>query len=242
MKNILFDSFDSATGKSFIQETLNFFNTIIKSLENHYNIRPFNQQTAQSLAELFLLVKILKPATVFELGCGTRSSTVALAKAMENGCVHGLDISPVDFKGLVEKAFPNLKFSPVIDHACNAVDFMIPKDWKRPIFTLYDAHDGDLPGIKIFPHALKNWFPELRNSIIAFHDCTITDHPIVYSSEDDHHCSKHFKGRYISGFEESVPLTKWLNENEIDFYRPGDDLMKLGFQGKFSSLICVEVP
>jgi hypothetical protein len=241
MKNILFDNYNSENGKKFIQETINYFTKIISVLEEHYNIKPFSQQTAQSLTELFLIVKILKPSTIFELGCGTRSSTIALSQAIEKGCLYGIDFSPVNFDELVNKSFPGMIHAPVIDHTMNAVDFFVPKTWERPIFTLYDAHDDDLPGIKIFPHAEKMWFPELKNSIVAFHDCTITDQLIIYPSESDHYSSKHFNGRYISGYGESVSLTKWMNKSKIDFYRPGDDLTKLGFTGNQSSLICVEI-
>jgi hypothetical protein len=242
MKNILFDNYNSENGKKFIQETMDGFTKIISVLEEHYNMKPFNQQTAQSLTELFLLVKTLKPVTIFELGCGTRSSTIALSKALEKGCLHGIDFSPVNFDELVSKAFPGMIHAPVIDHAMNAVDFFIPKNWERPIFTLYDAHDNDLPGIKIFPHAKEKWFPELKGSIVAFHDCTVTHHLLTFPLGSDHYSSKHFSGRYISGYGESISLTEWLNKNNFDFYRPGDDLEKLGFPGDQTSIICVEIP
>jgi hypothetical protein len=242
MKDILFNAFNSKNGKQFIQETMYDFTQIINVLEEHYKIKPFNQQTAQSLTELFLLTKIIRPASIFELGCGTRSSTIALSKAMVEGTVYGIDISPINFEELVKKTLPDLKHAPVIDYKMNAVDFLIPKEWERPIFMLYDAHDDDIPGIKIFPYAQEKWFPELKGNIIAFHDCSVTNYQFEYPAGSDHHSSKHFNGQYISGFGESVLLTEWMNKNKIDFYRPGDDLKKLGFFGDDSSLICLEIP
>jgi hypothetical protein len=241
LNDLIYDAYNTPEGKKYVQCTLQEFSKIISILENEYNIKPFNQQTAQSLTELYLLVKVIKPATVFELGCGTRSSTIALAMALTEGCIHGVDLSPTNFKALMNKNFPCIKCAPVIDHALNALDFEIPEDWKRPIFTLYDAHDNDIPGVKIFPHAEEKWFPKLKGSIIAMHDCSIGDSKVNYPLDGDHFSCRHFSGRYVSGFFEVIALTEWMNENSINFYRPGDDMKRLGFDGHNSSLICFEV-
>jgi hypothetical protein len=241
MGKLIYDRFNSDSGKSFIHGALCEFDLVISKLEDIYDRRPFNQQTTQSLTELFLLVKILNPSTVFEVGCGTRSSTIALSLPL-NAPVYSIDISPVDFDALMKTNFPGLSYSPVRSIATNAVDFKIPKEWKGPIFTLYDAHDDDLPGVKIFEYALKEWFSRLRGSVVAFHDCSVSDHLIEYPASSTHHSARHFSGRYINGYGEVIPMVEWMNKNEIDFYRPGDDLKALGFGGHDSSLICVGIP
>jgi hypothetical protein len=57
------------------------FLRIIARLEDVYQVRPFNQQTAQSLTELFVLVQAMQPRVIFELGAGSRSSTLARSLA-----------------------------------------------------------------------------------------------------------------------------------------------------------------
>jgi hypothetical protein len=57
------------------------FVQVIGRLEEIYQVRPFNQQIAQSLTELLALVQAVRPRTIFELGAGTRSSTIALSLA-----------------------------------------------------------------------------------------------------------------------------------------------------------------
>jgi hypothetical protein len=240
MKNLIFDSYNSEVGRRVIEDTLRDFQSVISIFERIYNRYPFNQQTAQSLTELFLLTKILNPKTIFELGCGTRSSTVALSSANSGATVYGLDISPVNFESLMNSNFPNINHSRVIDYSLNAAIFEIPEEWEKPIFTLYDAHDGDLPGVEIFSHAKSHWFSKLKGQIIAFHDCSVMQEE-PHNLSVGHVSSRHFSGKYIVGYSEVKHLVNWMNENGLDFYRPGDDLQRMCFDGSNSSIICVEI-
>jgi hypothetical protein len=82
-------------GRRLIAERLQAFRRVIRQLEDIYNVRPFPHQTAQSLTELYLLVLALRPRTIFELGAGSRSSTVALAAAsatLRKCTIYSLDI------------------------------------------------------------------------------------------------------------------------------------------------------
>jgi hypothetical protein len=164
-----------------LREIHSSFLRIIARLEDIYQVRPFNQQTAQSLTELFALVQATRPRTIFELGAGSRSSTIALALAATritpSPSVFSLDIAPADFQSLTRAHFPKLRFAPVQDIAMEATRFFIPDHWERPIFMLYDAHDDDLPGIKIFPHAKRAWFPQMSGAVIAVHDCSVYPEP-----------------------------------------------------------------
>src|SRR5262245_51325463 len=169
------------TRKQELKELHSLFLRIIARLEDIYQVRPFNQQTAQSLTELFALVQAMKPRTIFELGAGSRSSTLALALAAARMStkppIFSLDVAPVDFRSLARTHFPELRFAKVHDIPMEATRFSIPHKWDHPIFMLYDAHDDDLPGVKIFPHARATWFPAMPDAVIAVHDCSVYPEP-----------------------------------------------------------------
>ncbi len=229
-----------------IAEKLDTFRGVIGKLEDIYKVRPFNHQTAQSLTELYLLVLALQPRTIFELGAGSRSSTLALAAAsaaLPRECeIYSLDISPVPFKAFANQHFPDLKFGPVTDIQQNAVKFFIPANWKYPLFMLYDAHDEDVPDSIISSHAIAHWLPRLSGQSVAVHDCSIF--PANYAGSFASHYTEavHFSGRKVVGYAETAPLVAWMNQWQVDFCRPGDELQALGFEGHDSSLIYFRVP
>src|SRR5262245_45252233 len=71
-----------STRKQELKDVHSLFLRVIARLEDIYQVHPFNQQTAQSLTELFALVQATQPRTIFELGAGSRSSTLALSLAV----------------------------------------------------------------------------------------------------------------------------------------------------------------
>jgi hypothetical protein len=219
---------------------------VIRRLEDIYNVRPFNQQTAQSLTELYLLVNACQPRTILELGAGTRSSTLALAAAtatLSSKCkIYSLDISPISFQEFRTQHFSDLKFGPVTDIQENAVNFLIPAKWKRPLFILYDAHDDDIPGSIISSHAIDHWFPHLSGQVVAVHDCSVFSADYAESFANHYTDAVHFSGRRVVGFREVTPLVRWMNDRRVDLHRPGDELKELGFEGHDSSLIYFLVP
>jgi len=227
--------------KFTVSRALHHFDHIIKVLEDFYNIRPFAQQSSQSLAELYLLAKGFKPGTIIEIGCGTRSSTIALSLAVRelgNCEFFGVDISPINFPSIMAKVLPDVPFVNPIDIIQDASKFMLDPSWPRPLFLFYDAHDQDIPGVVISDHAIKEWFPLMEGGLIAFHDFSVSD----YSGVDkDHKEAQHFSGLYLKGFDEVIPLTDWMNDKRIPFYRPGDELLEMGFDGSKSSLIYVRL-
>ena len=233
-------------GKNLIAERLHTFQSVIKKLEDIYDVRPFNQQTVQSLTELYLLVSALQPRTILELGAGTRSSTLALATAtatLSRECtIYSLDVSPIPFQAFRTTHFPGLTCGQVIDIQQNAVNFLIPTKWKRPLFMLYDAHDGDIPGSIISSHAINHWFPELKGQVVAMHDCSVFSADYGGSFADHYTEAVHFSGRKVVGFPELKALVGWMNDGHVDLCRPGDELQKLGFEGHDSSLIYFVVP
>jgi hypothetical protein len=240
-----FSQFASAEGRRMVAEKLDQFQEIISKLEDIYNVRPFNQQTAQSLLELWLLVASVRPRSIFELGTGYRSSTIALALAAADvpGCtVFGVDAAPYDFQYFAANYFSELRFGAVVDIAAEATGFEIPDDWARPILTLYDAHDGDIPGKVISHHAISRWFPKLAGQTVAIHDCSVfpRDDGVAYASPLVK--ATHWSGRAIVGYPEVGPLVEWMNREHIDFWRPGDELERLGFLGWDSSLIALAIP
>ncbi len=107
---------------------------------------------------------------------------------------------------------------------------------------LYDAHDGDLPGVVISKHAITRWFPRLAGQTIAVHDCSVraSDDGIDYPPP--HVKAVHWSGRAVIGYAEVVPLVSWMNRERIDFWRPGDELETLGLPGQDSSLIAFTMP
>ena len=80
MPNV-FSQFASVAGRRTIADKLTLFKRVIAKLEDIYDIRPFDAQSAQSLLELWLLVVTIRPRTMFELGRGMRSSMIALTLA-----------------------------------------------------------------------------------------------------------------------------------------------------------------
>lgn len=242
---MLFAQFDSAKGRAILAEKLGLFRDVIAKLEDIYDVRPFNQQSAQSLLELWMLAIALRPRTIFELGAGSRSSTLALALAAADipGCtVQSLDIAPSDFAFLTRTHFPQLRFGPVVDTAADASAFALPDAWPRPILMLYDAHDGDLPGKIISRHAIEAWFPKLAGQTVAVHDCSVRQRDDGIAYPPPHVKAIHWSGKAIIGYAEAAPLVAWMNQEHVDFWRPGDALETLGLSGADSSLIALTVP
>jgi hypothetical protein len=233
-------------GKHIIARKRKLFDDIIGKLEDIFDVRPFNQQSAQSLLEMYLLVKATRPKTIIEIGCGTRSSTVALGIAgaeLENDCtLYGVDIAPSDFQSFSKTHFPDLSFCRVVDIPTDATKFTIPDSWKRPILMLYDAHDGDIEGSVISTHAVSQWFPKLSGMTVAVHDCSVVPGDWNQPVEKTHRVAQHFSDRKIVGFGEVLTLVDWMNSNRVDFYRPGDELTEMSFDGGGSSLIYFIAP
>jgi hypothetical protein len=241
---MLFSQFASAEGRRVLADKLKFFEGVIRKLEDIYDIRPFGAQSAQSLLELWLLVVTIRPRTVFELGCGMRSSTIALALAAAEvpECrVCGVDIAPIDFPRFASQHFPDLRFGPVVDTAVEATAFEIPDQWPRPILMLYDAHDGGVPGKIISRHAIAKWFPKLAGQTVAIHDCLVVSPDFVLPTERFAK-AMHWSGRCIAGFGEVQHLVEWMNREHIDFWRPGDELEQLILAGSDSCLIALTLP
>ena len=201
-----------------LKDAHSLFVKIIRRLEDIYEVRPFNQQTAQSLTELFALVQVTRPRTIFELGAGSRSSTIALALAAREITprprIFSLDVAPSDFQFLTASHFPDLQLASVQDIAMEATRFRIPPTWEHPIFMLYDAHDDDLPGIKIFPHARTAWFPAMSGALIAVHDCSVYPKPQADLAE---HYSQavYSPGVTLIGYGEVPGLVGFLRDKAV---------------------------
>lgn len=237
-----FAEFDSEEGRAIIAQTIKLFIDVIARQEKIYQQAPM--QTAGSLLELWLLVRSVRPMSIFELGTAQRSSTIALALAAADlpGCiVYGIDIAPREFSSFAAKHYPELRFSPVIDIASEATTFEIPDRWNRPVLTFYDAHDGGIPGKIISEHAILRWFPQLAGQTIAIHDCARA--PLPPSEYLPQYVeATHWQGETIVGFPEVGPLVQWMNRNGIGFWRPSDALRSIGVAVPESDIIVLTVP
>ena len=234
-----------AEKKQQLAEVHSVFLRIIARLEEIYQVRPFNQQTAQSLTELFALVQSVRPRTIFELGAGSRSSTLALslaaARMSPSPSIFSLDLAPADFPSLTNGQFPYLQFAPVQDIAMEATRFSIPRSWEHPVFMLYDAHDDDLPGIKIFPHALSAWFPNMPGAVIAVHDCSV--YPSLQSDlAPSYHQAVYAPDVTIVGYGEVPGLVQFLQETNIPLGLPEREMERLGIGGEGTSLVYFQLP
>jgi len=231
--------------KSELTAIHSLFGHVIEQFEEIYQVRPFNQQTAQSLTELFALVQALKPRTIFELGAGSRSSTVALALAAgrlaHRPATFSLDVAPVNFRSFRRTHFPNLPFAPVHDIATEATRFRIPAEWKHPILMLYDAHDDDLPGIKIFPHAQSAWFPAMPGAVVAVHDCSVYPAPQT-GLADYYHQAVYAPGITLVGYGEVPGLVTFLQQQALALGLPGREMESLGIGGEGTSLVYFRLP
>ena len=245
---LLFDKYDSQIGRETIFRSWNMFSQVIKKLELIYGLRPFNQQSVQSLVEMFLLVSAYSPRSVVELGAGTRSSTVALASAaaaLPRCQVLSIDINPGCFHAFARKHFSEFEFAPVNDLQMNIADLAYNspiRSLPRPIFLLLDAHDDDIPGVKVFDNVRDHLFPILNKQLVAVHDCSVFPSDADPTVPGTHVKTRHFSGRVLVGYREVVPLVEWMNRTQVDFYRPGDELLSLGFPGDDSSLIYFSIP
>jgi hypothetical protein len=240
-----FSEFAASTGRKLIAEKLEFFQQIINDLENIYSKRPFDQQNAASLLQLWLLVNYVRPRSIFELGTGSRASTIALAlgAAQLPGCtVFGVDTAPRDFRAFAAAHFSGLVFGPVLDTAVEATTFLIPDDWPRPILMFYDAHDGGIPGKIISRHAISNWFSKLSGQTIAIHDCLVVPRHAEVEYGNPYIEAIHWSGQKITGFPEVEPIVEWMNRERIEFWRPGEKLATLGLQMPDSYLLALTVP
>jgi hypothetical protein len=122
-----------------------------------------------------------------------------------------------------------------------ATQFSIPQNWEHPIFMLYDAHDDDLPGIKIFPHARSAWFPNMPGAVIAVHDCSVysslqTELPPTY------HQAVYTPDVTIVGYGEVPGLVQFLHANKIPLGLPGKEMQQLGVGSEGTSLVYFQLP
>ena len=236
MKNLL----DNEDTHLEYQRMLPFFKRIYDSFLKLFP--GFSTQSPQSMIELYLLVSVVKPKTIFELGTGYRASTLAMSlsanKLQSTPKMVSFDLKPRNFMEIVgslsEIMGEELNCAAVEDIQGNALEYNIPEEWEKPIFVFYDAHDT--PKCELFKYAIDLWFPKLKGQTVAVHDCSVTakEFPITLS---DHRLVRHFSGRYISGFYEVIPMTNWMNENRVDFSRPIDEI-----GGEKSSIIYFEIP
>jgi hypothetical protein len=257
---LCFRGFEEGCGVGSLQLILNYFaerkravledahrefKRIIAQLENIYNVRPFNQQTAQSLTELFALVLAVHPATILELGAGSRSSTIALALAAATfplpPRIISIDINPGDFTRFAKTHFPHLRLAPVEDVCAEATEFRIPPSCAEPVFMLYDAHDEDVPGIKIFPFARQVWFPEMPGAVVAVHDCSVFPQP-QEGLASYYHQAVFSPEVTLVGFGEVPGLVQYLQENELTLGLPGREMQALQIDGEGTSLIYFQLP
>jgi hypothetical protein len=228
-----------------LKELHALFVRIIARLEDIYHVRPFNQQTAQSLTELFALVRATRPRTIFELGAGSRSSTIALslaaARMSDIPSIFSLDVAPTNFRSFARAHFSGLRFAPVHDIAMEATRFRIPDKWERPILMLYDAHDDDLPGIKIFPYARTAWFPRMRGAVIAVHDCSVYPEPQADLAQH-YHQAVFSPDVTIVGYGEVPELVAFLRQHSIPLGLPGREMQALGLGSEGTSLVYFRLP
>ena len=233
------------TRKQELKDFHALFVRIIARLEDIYQVRPFNQQTAQSLTELFALVQATQPRTIFELGAGSRSSTIALSLAATrispSPLIFSLDVAPINFRSLTTTHFPDLRFASVHDIALEATQFSIPHKWGQPIFMLYDAHDDDLPGIKIFPHASTTWFPAMPGAVIAVHDCSVYPEPQP-DLPQPYHQAVYAPDVTIAGYGEVPGLVEFLHDKKLALGLPGREMELLGIGGEGTSLVYFRLP
>jgi hypothetical protein len=237
-----FAAFDSAEGRRTVAEKLRLFGTIIARQERIYRSYPL--QTAESLLELWLLAVTVKPRSIFELGTGYRSSTIAFALAaaeLQDCTVYGVDVAPREFAGFATRNYPELQFGPVLDTAIEATMFDIPDGWRRPILMFYDAHDGGIPGKAISRSAIARWFPRMAGQTVAIHDCARAPLPA-----DDYLPqyveATHWQGETLVGFPEIGPLVEWMNRERISFWRPRDELARIGVAIPESDTIVLTLP
>ena len=233
------------TRRQELKDLHSLFLRIIALLEDIYQVHPFNQQTAQSLTELFALVQATLPRTIFELGAGSRSSTLALslaaARMSTRPPIFSLDVAPVDFPSLTTRHFPDLRFAPVHDIAMEATQFSIPRKWDHPILMLYDAHDDDLPGIKIFPHARTAWFPAMPGALIAVHDCSV--YPELQPNlPEPYRQAVYAPDVTLAGYGEVPGLVEFLHQKALPLGLPGREMESLGIGGEGTSLVYFRLP
>jgi len=245
---LLFDRYDSQIGRETIFRSWSMFSQVIRKLEFIYGLHPFNQQSVQSLVEMFLLVNAYSPRSIVELGAGTRSSTIALssaAAALPRCQVLSIDINPGCFHAFACKHFSEFEFAPVNDMQMNIADLAYNnpiRSLPRPIFLLLDAHDDDIPGVKVFDNVRDHAFPILSKQLVAVHDCSVFPSDADPAVPRTHVKMRHFSGRILVGYGEVIPLVEWMNRMQVDFHRPGDELLSLGFPGNDSSLIYFSIP
>src|SRR5437667_437757 len=114
--------------------------------------------------------------------------------------------------------------------------YNIRPEWGGRVLMLYDAHDDDLLGVKIFPYACEKWFPELPGAVVAVHDCAIFTQPQTSLA------SYYYQAAYspeinIVGFGEVPALVEYLKEKNLVLGLPGEEMRRLGIQGEGTSLI-----
>lgn len=238
---------DHFTGRrcAELQDAHRQFKCIIAQLEEIYQVRPFNQQTAQSLTELYALVRAVEPTTIFEIGAGSRSSTIALALAAARfpspTPIVSIDVNPSDFSQFAKTHFPELRLAPVRDVCTEATQFHIPANCGERVFLLYDAHDDDLPGIKIFPHARKAWFPTMPGALVAVHDCSVFPQP-QSNLESRYHQAVYSDEITLVGFGEVPRLVRYVRDENLVLGLPGREMHALGIGGEGTSLIYFQLP
>lgn len=227
---LIFNNYNRPEARLYIKETIDRFQSILSKYESVYN-RKQAEQNVYSLTALYLLVKIIKPKTILEVGCGLRYSTIALSLAAAelnyDLKIFGVSIDMSNFNAFMVLNFPDMKYVPVTDFQMNAIDFSIDDKWEKPIFVFYDAHDDNKLG-KISHHAINNWFPKLSNQYIALHDfgvsCNTTD-----SIAEGQVSKAHFSGQILYGYPEAPVFVDWMNKNTVRFSQVDEEFRKIGF-------------
>jgi hypothetical protein len=81
----------------------------------------------------------------------------------------------------------------------------------------------------------------MTGQTVAIHDCYVVS-PDFVLPPGSYSKATHWSGRCLAGFGEVQHLVEWMNRDRIDFWRPGDELEKLGLPGNDSCLIALTIP
>ncbi len=232
--------------RQIIEQQHRLFRRLLEEL-NHSGVEIL--QNPWDMASLALLVRMVRPKTIVEIGSGSRASTLALASSaagLNNGCrLLGIDILPHrSFTALCSGAFPDLPCCPVNDVQMDARLFEIDGDLANPVLMFYDVHDvpGEPP---ISQHAINRWFPRLSGETVAVHDCipARADFPRALHGEkvlaDDRmfgFLARHFSGKNFVGYAEMPVLIEYLNDRQQDILLATDDWRAMGYPDASTSV------
>jgi len=152
-----------------------------------------------------------------------------------------VDVNPSDFTQFAATHFPELRLAQVTDVCAEATAFRIPTNCGARVLMLYDAHDDDLPGIKIFPHARDVWFPAMPGAVIAVHDCSVFPQPQT-NLESFYHQAVYDADVTLVGFGEVPGLVQYLREQRLGLGLPGREMETLRVGGEGTSLVYFHLP